>query len=737
MPRWLRLLAAWLGLAFTLAAGTFWQHNERTNQQIIVGGDFDDGLLSGFHSREQSDFLANMPFRWTRPEAQLRLWGLPQSVGKLALDLMVPIGPGTTQPVTITIGERLIGSLVVGSDMRHYQLLVPPSGPGDLFIGLHIPRLVHDDPRELGVVVTRIALTGIEDHPAALLPELALLPLLPLALALLGLAAVWTRTFSGVGWRADHWLVLPPAFILATLAGLGQALPSTGLLLASYVLYITLLLIGVLLGLTALQHYPQLRPNTDQRAQGWIVAAFAISVALTAIPSMEADGVGYYAYLRSLTIDGDLQFRNELEHYYGPLNVRPQRTGYIGNPWSVGPAIWWSPLYGITHLVMKTGQALGAPWQADGYDQHYLIMVTYTSSLAGLVAMLVCYRICRRWVEPPMATLTVISTVLGSNMLYYMTRHGSYAHALSACLASIYLLAWLRLEEQPSLRRWAAFGAAGGAMLLTYWVSGLALVLGALTFLRLLIQALRGPRERIASDVGRLVASAALALAICVVCFIPQMVVWQIIYGAPLVSPEGSKFITPGESHLLELLAGRPYGMLYWTPALLLGMFGLALLWLRARWQTIGLVLALGLYLWYNSTIPDWTGHGGLGYRRLSLLLPWCAIGLALIYDRLRRWHVILAPTLAIGMVSWVTFLTIRRDMGLIPASAKSQMLQPLLDLFISRNALPYWQIGPFIAESYLGTQIRMIHDLSSVASLALMLLIATISAWAVVRLFR
>jgi hypothetical protein len=88
-------------------------------------------------------------------------------------------------------------------------------------------------------------------------------------------------------------------------------------------------------------------------------------------------------------------------------------------------------------------------------------------------------------------------------------------------------------------------------------------------------------------------------------------------------------------------------------------------------------------------------------------------------------------------MVSWVTFLTIRRDMALIPASAKSQMLQPLLDLFISRNALPYWQIGPFIAESYLGTQIRMIQDPATAASLAIMLLIAILSAWAIVRMFR
>jgi hypothetical protein len=86
----------------------------------------------------------------------------------------------------------------------------------------------------------------------------------------------------------------------------------------------------------------------------------------------------------------------------------------------------------------------------------------------------------------------VVTAFFGSNLLYYTLREGGFAHGLSAATAAVYVLAWLRLEERPSVGRWAQLGAAAGLMLVTYWVSGLVLLLPVFTFVRLLIAALRG-----------------------------------------------------------------------------------------------------------------------------------------------------------------------------------------------------------------------------------------------------
>src|SRR5215218_7997609 len=120
--------------------------------------------------------------------------------------------------------------------------------------------------------------------------------------------------------------------------------------------------------------------------------------------------------------------------------------------------------------------------------------------------MLVGYRICRRWVAPPIALLAVAAAFFGSNLLYYTMREGGFAHGLSAATAALYVLAWLRLEERPSVWRWAQLGTAAGLMLVTYWVSGLVLVLPAFTFVRRLIVALRTAPEQRGRQIGELLA---------------------------------------------------------------------------------------------------------------------------------------------------------------------------------------------------------------------------------------
>jgi hypothetical protein len=59
------------------------------------------------------------------------------------------------------------------------------------------------------------------------------------------------------------------------------------------------------------------------------------------------NGLGYYAWLRSLLIDGDWDFSNEfaehnpLQHYVPPPQYRTP-LGRPANQWSVGPACLWA-----------------------------------------------------------------------------------------------------------------------------------------------------------------------------------------------------------------------------------------------------------------------------------------------------------------------------------------------------------------------------------------------------------
>lgn len=104
------------------------------------------------------------------------------------------------------------------------------------------------------------------------------------------------------------------------------------------------------------------------------------------------DSVYYYVYLRSLVFDGDLDFENEWEHYYGSSDARPFET----NVFSVGPAILWLPFFSAGHVVTVAASALGSEIAADGYTGIYQAFVYIGNSLYGLIGVLLTALILRR-----------------------------------------------------------------------------------------------------------------------------------------------------------------------------------------------------------------------------------------------------------------------------------------------------------------------------------------------------
>ena len=100
-----------------------------------------------------------------------------------------------------------------------------------------------------------------------------------------------------------------------------------------------------------------------------------------------SDGVNYYAYLPSLVLDGDLDFRDEFRA--ARLFARGRRTAAYGdaepvaNPHGIGPALFWMPFFLLAH-----GSALLLNWAGlavnlDGYSYFHQAIVLSGSILYG------------------------------------------------------------------------------------------------------------------------------------------------------------------------------------------------------------------------------------------------------------------------------------------------------------------------------------------------------------------
>jgi hypothetical protein len=222
-----------------------------------------------------------------------------------------------------------------------------------------------------------------------------------------------------------------------------------------------------------------------------------------------------------------------------------------------------------------------------------------------------------------------------------------------------------------------------------------------------------------------------------VVFFSPQMIAWRLIYGAFLTIPQGSGFVTPQAFKGLDMLFAPLHGLLPWTPALFVGLFGLALLWWRSRYLAAALIAALVAYFLYNAWLPDWHGSGAFGLRRLTLLAPWCMLGLALLFDMLRRWRALLPVVPAGLMIGWATLVLLRYDLDLIPHSVGALRKLTPAAFYASREIFPLWAVPGWVNNGYIMHQVRQLRTSawdSQFIAIAIVMIAATWVIMAVAR---
>src|SRR5262249_9348024 len=115
---------------------------------------------------------------------------------------------------------------------------------------------------------------------------------------------------------------------------------------------------------------------------------------------IRCDGLGYYAWLRSLLIDGDCSFDNEFDDFNGNQNAVPPSSfrtelGRRANLWSVGPACVWALTVVPGHLFVSAMQGSGLPWPADGYSLPYQLIVGLSTLAIAIVGLVFLYGLCR------------------------------------------------------------------------------------------------------------------------------------------------------------------------------------------------------------------------------------------------------------------------------------------------------------------------------------------------------
>jgi hypothetical protein len=396
------------------------------------------------------------------------------------------------------------------------------------------------------------------------------------------------------------------------------------------------------------------------------------------------DEVQYYAWVRSLWFDHDVDFANEYRFFAEknpnagiatslllPNRIRPL-TGLYGNIAPVGSALLWAPWFISTDVALRAAHAVGLATNipADGYSWPYQRAICYASAVYAFIGLLVTRRVARRWASDWSATVATIGMWLATPLVFYMTVQMPFAHANGFFMTSLFVAAWAwHRDDIAAPRPWLAMGAALGGMFLVREQLILFGVLPAVSLLLLLRQ------QSHTWDWRTLPRGILLAAIGCLVIASTQFAAYQAVNGVPKPASEVSGKLNLCSPHAVDTLIDydpspaavcavppEPVsvpawsrGALVWTPIWAIGLFGL--LWMSWTLPTVALPLLVtfALQMWLNGAFgTTWHLTGAFGFRRFIECTPMFVIGAAWLFDRSvqRHWRLGITVVVAI-LVVW------------------------------------------------------------------------------------
>jgi hypothetical protein len=357
----------------------------------------------------------------------------------------------------------------------------------------------------------------------------------------------------------------------------------------------------------------------------WIMlAAFSLLLLLFHVGYTRAasDGRGYFAQVRSLIIDRDLDFTNDIEHF----GARARDATF-----PLGTALMWAPFFLFAHVWLGVFNLFGAEYSRDGFWNPYQRAVGVGTFIYGFAALLMICGALRRLFDRSSTLVAALTILLATPVVWYLAVDSSMSHGVSLFAVTAFLLVWFATGEERRGRDWLALTALS------------ALMTGIrpqnLLFLTALgTEALHVVRVdwRIHRDPVRVLRRAApygLPCAAALVIF---------AFVAVPVSEEGDDSYVLQQDlfsrvRVADVLFSPRHGLISSSPALLFALLGVPLLYSRERTLALGLLASVLAQIVLNGTSAAWAGGAAFGARRfVECALPF-AFGLAAAVDLARR----------------------------------------------------------------------------------------------------
>lgn len=364
-------------------------------------------------------------------------------------------------------------------------------------------------------------------------------------------------------------------------------------------------------------------------------------------PIVHGDGVGYYAYARAPLIQHNLQFEEDWRHanlYFHSARIdfggqvlpnQYTQTAHIGNLFSVGPAILWSPFLLLAHIIVLIADFFGAHIPADGFSAPYILAMAIGTAIYGFLGLFLSFALAKKYVSESWAFLATLGIWTATSLPVYMYFNPAWSHAHSVFAVSLFLWFWDRTRGSRTTTQWILLGLVSGLMVDVYFPNGVFLLLPLIE--SILAYRITWDKKDAAAMralfIGNLVFTLLLVIAV-----LPTLITRRIVFGG--FTRLGAYSALPWDwraPHWRDVLFSSNHGLLTWTPILVLALAGLFFPTRSAKAITLYLSAAGIAFYYVISSYPYWDGMSSFGNRFFISLTPVFIFGLSLFLERIAR----------------------------------------------------------------------------------------------------
>ena len=354
------------------------------------------------------------------------------------------------------------------------------------------------------------------------------------------------------------------------------------------------------------------------------------------------DGIYYYAYNHSLVKDHDLNFRDEFGHHYSPLSNNAlqndpldesniTKTGMRSNIYPIGAPLFWLIPYAVLDVIANSIHYFNHSFPNNGYSDLYQIGIGIVNILFIILGLQFLYLFLQNFFTKRIALLSTLLLIAGTNLLYYGSFDVINSHPSSFLVSCFFCFYWWKTREKRKFFSWAVLSmlVAVLTMIRTQDIAFFTLLLADLSL------KIKNHQLTLTTSLKII----ALILCIFILSFLPQMIVWNILFGSFWQSPysyaeNGFHLFQP---QILGVLLNYKTGLVWWTPLLVCSFIGIFLLKKKNKQITYYAIFFPILELYFIASWSGWMQGEAFGIRMLIATFPFFAIGTAALLSRFKQ----------------------------------------------------------------------------------------------------